>query len=145
MEHIAKLFRALGEPARLRIVSLLARRSLCVSDLQLLLNASQPYVSRHLAFLRAAGLVHRARVGGLELYGLTTAGETQQFVSLVNDLRAWNPTLRMDLERLEQLGVQGTLRADRCRCHSQESSGAGEEAGRTELNASAPFTAEQAA
>jgi Bacterial regulatory protein, arsR family len=57
MEQTAKLFNAFGEPARFRIANLRVR------DLQKVLKASQPYVSRHLAFLRAVGLfaVHVGR------------------------------------------------------------------------------------
>lgn len=114
MKQLSKLFKALSEPARLRIVNLLARRSLCVSDLQELLAVSQPYVSRHLAFLRNAGLVRRVRREGRELYVLNLTMATHPFVSLVNELPSWKPELRADREKLDQLEIQGMLRADRC-------------------------------
>jgi ArsR family transcriptional regulator len=122
MEQLTILFKALSEPARLRIVNLLARRSLCVSDLQQLLAVSQPYVSRHLAFLRHAGLVRRMRRQGRELYVLNLTMATHPFVSLVNELPSWKPELRADREKLEQLELQGTLRADRCHRQTAEPS-----------------------
>jgi ArsR family transcriptional regulator len=116
MEQATKLLKALSEPARLRIVSLLTWRSLCVSDLQLLLNASQPYVSRHLAFLRGAGLVFRTRRNGVDLYYLNLMDLViHPFVTLVIELQVTRPTLQADRDKIEQLKAQGVLRAERSR------------------------------
>jgi len=58
------LFRALADPTRLRALLLLhAEGELCVCDLTHALKLSQPKVSRHLASLRAAGLVVDRRDG----------------------------------------------------------------------------------
>lgn len=58
------LFRTLSDPTRLRILALLdARDELCVCDLTQALKLSQPMISRHLAQLRAAGLVADRRDG----------------------------------------------------------------------------------
>jgi ArsR family transcriptional regulator len=51
------LFKGLADPTRIRILNLLAAGELCVCDLVALLGLSQPTVSRHLAYLRRAGLV----------------------------------------------------------------------------------------
>lgn len=51
------LFKGFADPTRLRILNLLAAGELCVCDLVALLHLSQPTVSRHLAYLRRAGLV----------------------------------------------------------------------------------------
>lgn len=51
------LFKAFADPTRLRILSLLAAGELCVCDIVEILGVPQPTVSRHLAALRAAGLV----------------------------------------------------------------------------------------
>ena len=51
------LFRGFADPTRIRILNLLAAGELCVCDLVALLGLSQPTVSRHLAYLRRAGLV----------------------------------------------------------------------------------------
>ncbi len=51
--------RAAGEETRLRILALLARGELSVSDLTDILGQSQPRISRHLKLLAEAGLVRR--------------------------------------------------------------------------------------
>ncbi len=57
MEDLDTLFKAFADPTRLRILSLLAAGELCVCDIVEILDIPQPTVSRHLAALRAAGLV----------------------------------------------------------------------------------------
>jgi ArsR family transcriptional regulator len=64
-EATAALFRALGDPARVRIVNLLARSGepVCACELQPPLELSQPTVSHHLKKLTDAGLVDREQRG----------------------------------------------------------------------------------
>lgn len=58
------LFRALGDPTRLRALLLLEHNGeLCVCELTHALAISQPKVSRHLAILRDAGIVADRRLG----------------------------------------------------------------------------------
>jgi len=66
----AQLFRALSHPARLRILDILAQQEACVCHLTAILGQQQPYVSRHLATLREAGLVVDRREGTLIYYRL---------------------------------------------------------------------------
>src|SRR3990172_11148564 len=54
MTDFAKLFRALADPNRLRILNILSHQAMCVCDLQAVLGLSQPFISRHLAYLRRA-------------------------------------------------------------------------------------------
>ena len=57
-DRVAKLFKALGHPARLHIVRLLARRGACIcGDIVDDLPLSQSTVSQHLAVLKEAGMV----------------------------------------------------------------------------------------
>ena len=59
---LTRLFRALGDETRLRIVALLSHGELCVCHIEAALELTQPNASRHLAILRAAGIVsHRRR------------------------------------------------------------------------------------
>jgi ArsR family transcriptional regulator len=58
-----RLFRAFADRTRLRILHLLRDGELCVCDLVAVLRAPQPTVSRHLAYLRKAGLVAARRDG----------------------------------------------------------------------------------
>lgn len=68
------LFGAFANPIRLRILNLLQeQKEICVCDLCEVLDLAQPKVSRHLALLRAAGLVEVRREGKWKLYSLAGA------------------------------------------------------------------------
>ena len=61
-EELTEVFRALADPTRLRLVSLLATApegELCACDLPASLGRAQPTVSHHLGVLQRAGLVER--------------------------------------------------------------------------------------
>ena len=55
--------KALCEPSRCRIVTLLSERAYCVSALATMLNLSAPAVSQHLKVLRDAGIVYCEKYG----------------------------------------------------------------------------------
>ena len=71
MTSAPQFFRALADRTRLRIVNLLARGSLCVCDIQRILDQPQSSVSRHLALLKSAGLIVDRRDGMRTFYALT--------------------------------------------------------------------------
>jgi ArsR family transcriptional regulator, arsenate/arsenite/antimonite-responsive transcriptional repressor len=64
-EATAQLFRALGDPARVRIVNRLAQSEepVCACELPEFLGLAQPTVSHHLAKLTRAGLLRREQRG----------------------------------------------------------------------------------
>ncbi|MEV5281598.1 metalloregulator ArsR/SmtB family transcription factor [Streptomyces sp. NPDC051994] len=65
--ELAKLFKALGDPVRLRLMSMIASRGeggeVCVCDLTPAFELSQPTISHHLKLLRQAGLIDCERRG----------------------------------------------------------------------------------
>ncbi len=64
LDRTAQIFKALSEPLRLRILHLLLLRdSLCVCDLVTVLEQGQSTISRHLTYLKNAGLVKSWREG----------------------------------------------------------------------------------
>ena len=67
------MFRAFSDRTRLRILSMLRPGELCVCDIVAVLDVPQPKVSRHLAYLRKAGLVDVRRDGQWMHYTLTPA------------------------------------------------------------------------
>jgi len=67
-----RVFRALADPTRLRLLNLMAGREVCVCYFVEILRTSQPKVSRHLAYLRKAGLVSARRDGKWMHYRLET-------------------------------------------------------------------------
>lgn len=68
--RLAETFRALSDPTRLRIVSLLAGGELCVYDLAAILEMGQSAVSHQLRTLRDLRLVRRRREGKQAYYTL---------------------------------------------------------------------------
>jgi ArsR family transcriptional regulator, arsenate/arsenite/antimonite-responsive transcriptional repressor len=70
MRKLDQLFKVLSDNTRLRLLSLLAHRPHCVCEFQSILQASQPTVSRHLAYLRRSGLVEVERHGKMIMYSL---------------------------------------------------------------------------
>lgn len=60
---LEKLFRALADRTRLRLLNLMRDQELCVCYLVEVLRASQPKISRHLAYLRRAGIAAARRDG----------------------------------------------------------------------------------
>lgn len=67
---LSELFGALSDPTRLRIVSALASRELCVCDLSATIGLSESAVSHQLRLLRTLGLVRSRRAGRLVFYSL---------------------------------------------------------------------------
>ena len=67
------MFRALSDRTRLRILHLLRQGELCVCDLTRVIDAPQPKISRHLAYLRKAKLVTTRKQGLWSYYGLAPA------------------------------------------------------------------------
>jgi ArsR family transcriptional regulator len=74
MERLARTFKALADPTRLRILNLLLAGPGCVCELQAVLDLPQSLISRHLAYLRNAALVDDQRHGMRVLYRLRTEG-----------------------------------------------------------------------
>lgn len=56
-DNVEKLFKALGDENRLRILNLLTYYELCVCELEILLDLNQSNVSRHLGKLKAEGII----------------------------------------------------------------------------------------
>lgn len=70
-ERMAGRFRALGEPTRLKILERLFRSPASVSELLAAVGSTQANVSKHLAVLRAGGLVRGRREGNRTVYRIT--------------------------------------------------------------------------
>ncbi len=97
------MFRAFADRTRLRILNLLLRGELCVCDIVSTLDIPQPSVSRHLAYLRKAGLVE-ARKDGLWMHYKLADPETKLHAKLIECLRCCFqevPELAKDAKRLK--------------------------------------------
>src|SRR4029078_1439301 len=96
------VLRAVGEETRLRIVALLRRGELTVTDLTDILGQSQPRISRHLKLLADAGVVDKHREGTWAIFEL--AGEApiaELFTDLWPRIGDQEPVPAIDLDRLE--------------------------------------------
>jgi DNA-binding transcriptional ArsR family regulator len=71
IDSVARRFRVLGEPQRLRILQMLEKAPKNVNDVAQGLGASQPNVSRHLHALFDAGLITRRRSGTSTVYSVS--------------------------------------------------------------------------
>jgi ArsR family transcriptional regulator len=83
----AELFKALGDPARVRIVNMLATRGepVCACELEPALRLSQPTVSHHLKRLTDAGLLMREQRGRWAYFSLQR--DAVEKLAVVADLK----------------------------------------------------------
>lgn len=110
LRPVSRLFKALGDEARLKIVALLAHGGLCVCHVEEALALSQPTVSRHLSVLRAAGVVEAHRKGTWVYYRLARQpdGESErQLKAVVGAFRA-RTSMKRELERLMKVRGPGS-------------------------------------
>jgi ArsR family transcriptional regulator len=85
MKIAARIFKALGDETRLRIMALLMNgRELCVCDIMAALELPQSTVSRHLSYLRSTGLVDDRRQGVWMYYKFN--GEKIEHAATISDL-----------------------------------------------------------
>jgi ubiquinone/menaquinone biosynthesis C-methylase UbiE len=86
MDQIVAALRAAGEPTRFRVLALLARGELTVSELTQILGQSQPRVSHHLKQLVDGGLLERFREGSWFFYRLRDEGGGAQLARRILEL-----------------------------------------------------------
>jgi len=87
---LAQVFKALGDPVRLRLVSLIGARDggeVCVCDLTSAFDLSQPTISHHLKVLREAGLIDSERRGTWVYYRLVPAALDRMAAALTSPVR----------------------------------------------------------
>ena len=96
------LFRALADSTRLRLLNLIADREICVCYFVEILNVSQPKVSRHLAYLRRAGIVAARREGKWMHYRLVMPKDQAAANILGETLKhlKQKPEMRKEISRL---------------------------------------------
>jgi len=96
------LFRAMADATRLRLLNLIADREICVCYLVEILKMSQPKISRHLAYLRRAGIVAARREGKWMHYRLTVTRDDSAERILRETLRNLRerPEMKRDVARL---------------------------------------------
>src|SRR6059036_4341505 len=91
------LFKALADHTRLRLINLIGDSEVCVCFFVAVLKTSQPKISRHLAYLRRAGIVSARREGKWMHYRLVDPPD-EDAARFLEEVREW---LRSD-ERMKR-------------------------------------------
>jgi len=86
VKETVRLFKALGDPTRLRILKLLERGELCVCQLTAALDMGQSRISRHLSILRNCGLIEDRRAGKWVHYRLCCRDATKHIRACLAEL-----------------------------------------------------------
>jgi len=115
--QLLRIYDCLCDPTRLRLLNLLAQRSLCVCHFEAVLRLPQAKISRHLAYLRRNGLVTATQQGPWRVYALASPAPAalQANLACLQDARTVEPEFARDLARLERLAAE----AD-CGCSAPE-------------------------
>jgi len=108
---LASLFSALADMTRLRLLNLMAGREVCVCYFVEILHQGQPKISRHLAYLRKAGIVSARREGKWMHYRITPPADP----AAASILDATLASLRIDRQMQADLA-----KLDRACCAPQK-------------------------
>ncbi len=103
--NIELLFKALADRTRLRLINLMADDEVCVCFFVEVLKTNQPKISRHLAYLRRAGLVSARREGKWMHYGIVEPPDSHA-INIFREVRRWlanDPGMLRDRSRLMKI------------------------------------------
>ncbi len=103
MKELAKVFKALADESRLRILNLIIRTGeICVCDIEAVTGFTQTKTSRHLAYLRHAGLVDARQQGLWMLYSLARPKNKEhgQLLDCLKAILQINPVALKDVKEL---------------------------------------------
>jgi ArsR family transcriptional regulator len=105
---LASLFAALADTTRLCLLNLMAGREVCVCHFVEILGQSQPKISRHLAYLRNAGIVSARREGKWMHYSIRTPADASRASILTSVLHSLSSDEQMLADRAK-LGCACTV------------------------------------
>ena len=96
------MFRGFSDRTRLRVLHLLLKGEMCVCDIVTIIRVPQPKASRHLAYLRTAGLIQKRRQGLWAYYKLTTPASPfhQSLIKCLRECLRGVPELARDAKRV---------------------------------------------
>jgi ArsR family transcriptional regulator len=104
-KNVEQFFRALADATRLRLLNLMGEEEVCVCFFVEILGMSQPKVSRHLAYLRRAGVVEARREGKWMHYRVIEPAD-ERAARVFREVRAWLASgsgMRRERERLVRM------------------------------------------
>jgi len=114
--ELITIYDCLCDRTRLRILHLLGSGPLCVCHFQEVLNEPQVKISKHLAYLKARGLVEARREGQWVIYSLAAepSRELSANLACLQDCAREEPVFRKDAERRRKLGQKFTVGGESC-------------------------------
>ncbi len=120
---LIRIYECFCDRTRLRILHLLCKGQLCVCHFQEILGEPQVKVSKHLAYLRARGMVQAERSGNWMIYSLPAKGEAELEANLkcLQDCVLTDSTFKKDLKKLARLQGCEELRSLPRAHHANES------------------------
>ena len=98
-------FRALADSTRLRLINLIGNQEVCVCFFVEILKTNQPKISRHLAYLRRAGIVASRREGIWMHYRIATPKD-EHAAKVLMHVRGWlanDLAMQQDRKRLDRI------------------------------------------
>lgn len=117
MREAIKVFKALGDPNRIKILKLLEKKEMCVCEIQELLRISQPAVSKHLKVLEEADLVGFRKEGMWVNYYLKENSPNPYARSLLGHMKEW---LNQDQEIAHLRSLAPFVNRDQIRCRQRQ-------------------------
>ena len=107
--RIDLMFRAFSDRNRLRLLHLLQGNEMCVGDIVEVLQVPQPRVSRHLAYLRNAGMVVVRKAGLWSFYSLAPSQNDfhQNLLDCLGKCFSKVPEIKADAKRASKLKKDG--------------------------------------
>ena len=116
MDDLERLFKALGQKTRLKIIKLLTTNELCVCEIEEILGISQSAVSQHLRILKNASLLNEERRGQWVFYSL----KKERIDSLMGDFLQF---LNVDISQLSEMEnevkiIQNLIEEPKTQCSS---------------------------
>lgn len=97
-KNLCKVFKALGEPTRLRIIKILSLQSMCVCELSEVLDMLQPRISQHLKILKEVELVKENKEGYWVYYTL----DKEKFHNVWNEFISFLDSDLISLQGFEE-------------------------------------------
>lgn len=104
MDQLIKIFKALGDKNRLRIVKMLQHKDLCVCEITAILELATSTVSKHLSILKEADLIGDSKKGKWVDYHLKANGNNMFITGLIPLITFWlndDEQVKSDLIKLK--------------------------------------------
>ena len=112
MEKLIDVLKALSDETRLRILNLLNEKELCVCDIMETLQISQAKASRHLIYLKNAGLVKDRKYAQWAYYSMSKDERMKFIDSLIYDNLRNIELYKTDMEKLNDWLRQKNIKCD---------------------------------